>query len=257
MPSKTESQSNHHAKLPMHRWIALVVVTVVIAIGCWLIRDLEHHLSNLESWISAMGWRGWVVFVVMTAALTSVFVPDTVFAVVAGALFGWLGGTCLMIVALFCSAPLQFLIARRLLHHRVQSAIARRPRLALLQRVVNEEGLRFQFLLRLTPLNPVLISYLLGASRSQFSTFAAALTGLIPMLALEVYFGKVAGNAVNMMAGRHEPDSQRILVVVIGLITCIALLVYVSNLAKRALKGYTDRERESGQPEHASNTTLS
>ena len=62
-------------------------------------------------------------------------------------------------------------IARLFLHEMVRRWLSGNPRLAAIERAVNREGFRFQFLLRLTPLHPVTVSYLLGAGNTRFRRF--------------------------------------------------------------------------------------
>jgi len=194
MNTKTEQVATDgplaHARAKLIVKIVLGLALIVAA--AWLGRDFAHHLPTIEDWVAAQGAWGYVAFVLAVAILTSIFVPDTLFAVIAGALFGLGLGTLLVVLGSLLAAALDFALGRLLLQRAVQGWLAHSPKLAAIQRAVNREGFRFQFLLRLTPVNPVTISYILGATGTRFATFIVACLGMIPSLFVEVYFGYVA-----------------------------------------------------------------
>jgi len=109
-----------------------------------------------------------------------------------------------------CTAVLNYLIARSLLRSRIEKMLEKHPKLRAIQRAANHEGLRLQLLLRLAPLNPVSVSYVLGASGVRFSTFLLATVGLIPVVFVEVYFGYLASNPNRTT--RKVSDVNRIII---------------------------------------------
>jgi uncharacterized membrane protein YdjX (TVP38/TMEM64 family) len=111
------------------------------------------------------------------------------------------------------------------------------PKLAAIESAVAREGLRLQFLLRLTPINPVTVSYVLGASQTRFSAFLAAALGLIPALFVEVYFGYTAKHLAEVAGQASEHSSLHTAFTIVGLVLCVALLAYVVRLARRAVAG--------------------
>jgi len=72
------------------------------------------------------------------------------------------------------TGALQFALARQLLRAPIQRALAARPSMAAIQHAVSRDQFRLQVLLRLTPLNPATISYLLGATGVRFSGLGAS-----------------------------------------------------------------------------------
>ena len=220
-----------------HRTIALKIAlgVILLAVALWLGRDFGHHIPALEDWVAAQGPWGYFVFVCAVVLGTSIFVPDTVFAVAAGALFGVLGGTVIMTVGCLLTAALNYLLGRLVFERPIRALLARKPHLAAIEQAVNREGFRFQFLLRLTPVNPVTVSYVLGATGTRFATFLLACFGLVPSLFVEVYFGYVAKH-VSKTSGRvSEHSTLHSAVTIAGLVLCVALLVYVIRVARKAL----------------------
>jgi uncharacterized membrane protein YdjX (TVP38/TMEM64 family) len=131
---------------------------------------------------------------------TSFLVPDTVRCIIAGALFGLYWGAAAVLAGILLAAAMQFALSQKLLRSRVQRMLAARPALTAIQRAVGRDEFRLQLLLRLTPLNPAIISYLLGSAGVRFSSFLIACLALTPSLIIEVYFGHVGKHTV-MLAG--------------------------------------------------------
>jgi len=114
--------------------------------------------------------------------------------------------------------------------------VASNPNLVSIQRAVSQQEFRLQLLLRLTPISPVMISYLLGASGVRFFGFLVACTGLLPTFFLEVYFG-YASKHIARMASRNELTIVMHDVLVIGgFISLVIVMVLVSRIAWQAVE---------------------
>jgi uncharacterized membrane protein YdjX (TVP38/TMEM64 family) len=217
------------------RALKFSALLILVLVAAWLGHDFLRHVGTLEDWISDHGWLGIIAFMVVVVVSTSIFVPDTVFAVIAGVLFGALGGTLLMTAAALCTATLNFALARSLLQRAVTKALQSRPTLAAIQNAVCSEGLRFQLLVRLTPLNPVSVNYALGASNTPFATFLLGCVGIIPALAVEVYFGHTAHHVARLAASADHPSTLNTVMTIAGLAMCLVVTLYLTHIAKRAL----------------------
>jgi len=218
----------------------LLAVTVIV-----LGRDIRHHLDAIETWVAARGPLGLVAFVALFVVATSALFPESVLSIAAGALFGLAEGAAAVLAASLVAAVLQLLLARGLLHARVQRVLAERPWLAAIQRATLRDELKLQTLLRLTPLNPASISYAMGAAGVRLPGFVLACLAMTPTLFLEVYFG-YAGRHVARIAGR---GAQGVLVhdvvVFAGLAACVVAVVVVSRTARRAVMAAVAEEEEA------------
>lgn len=223
---------------------AAVLLLLAVGVG----RTLGHHIAGLESWIAGHGWVGEVVFVVVLVLFTSVFVPDSLFAVMAGMLFGLVRGTGLVVAGVFLTAGLNFFISRSLAREPVRRWLERVPRLAALERAVRDEGFRFQFLLRLTPISPVTLNYLLGATGTRFRTFLAACLGMVPGLFVEVYFGQAAKHMAQLAHDPRHHERGHTLLMFGGLAVCLVVLAYITVLARRAVARQEARVSAAGSP---------
>jgi uncharacterized membrane protein YdjX (TVP38/TMEM64 family) len=227
-----EQRPNGCVRIALKIGLGVLLLAVALTLG----RSFGHHIPQLEDWIAAQGVWGYVIFIAVMVVATSIFVPDTVFAIAAGALFGILWGTLAMTVGCLLTAALNYATARLFLQSTVRAYLERKPQLAAIQRAVDREGFRFQLLLRLTPINPVSISYILGAAGTRFSTFLAACLGVVPAIFVEVYFGYVAKHVAKVSGGRSEHSTLHTAITIIGLLACVAMLVYVVRMARQAIR---------------------
>lgn len=217
----------------MKQWIltAALLLLVVLIVGS----EIDQHLTAIEAWIAHLGPWSLLAFVGLFAVAASLFVPDTLLCIAAGALFGVRWGLAAVVVGSFVAAAVQFWIAHRFLRSRIQHMIGARPRLVAIQRGVMQDELRLQFLLRLTPLNPATASYLLGAAGVRFAGFMTACLAITPHLALEVYFGDVGRHLAKVAAGTAPPSRVHTGVTLVGLVIAIAVMVVLARTARRAL----------------------
>ena len=197
--------------------------------------EVVTNIGVIEAWLTGLGTWGVVAFVVLFVVSTSFLLPDSILCIASGALFGlWWGATAVMF-GILLSATLQFFFARRLFHAGIQCEIARRPALAAIQRAVIQDELRLQVLVRLTPINPAIVNYLLGATHVRFFGFLLACLGHMPAILVEVYFGHASKNVVQLADGRPYHVFMENVVLFGGLAICVVVLVIVSRLARKAL----------------------
>lgn len=232
--------NNEKSKLIRHLIFAIITLVAVIAIGEWL----GPQVLKLESWIAAQGPKGPFVFLIIFILLSSVFVPDTVFAIIAGALFGILEGTLLMFIGGVLGATLNFYLARTLLRNQVHNFLKTHPRFSVVEQAAEREGFRLLLLLRLVPFNPATISYLLGTTGIRFSLFLFACIGLIPGFFVEVYFGYILKHVSTSKVGAAPYSWAHLSVTVVGFVLCVGTLIYLIVIARRALAKLSLEETE-------------
>jgi uncharacterized membrane protein YdjX (TVP38/TMEM64 family) len=216
---------------PVH-WAA---AAVALAAVLWLGRFLGHHLVALEGWVRDLGPAGPLAFLALVVVLALFCLPDTIFAIAAGVLFGLWLGTGLIVAGVIAATSISFLLARRVLREPVERRLQRSPNLLAIRRAMGGAGLRLQFLLRLTPLNPVLVSYVLGSSGGSYRTFLIACAGLVPGLFVEVYLGHAAAHISKVTSGAQSHPPLHTALVVGGLVMCILLMITLTRSARRAL----------------------
>jgi uncharacterized membrane protein YdjX (TVP38/TMEM64 family) len=224
----------------------LVLIVTILVAG----REIEHHINAIESWISNLGPWGVLAFVGLFILATSFLLPDTVLCIIAGALFGMGWGLLAVMAGSLLAGAMQYELSRKLLRDRIQRMLAARPSLEAIQRAVIHDEFRLQVILRLTPLNPATINYLLGAAGVRFSGFLAACFALMPNLAIEVYFGHAGKQAARLVGSTAQTARLHDLAIIAGLAVCIAVMVIVSRMARKAvMQAVAETEKaEGGKP---------
>jgi uncharacterized membrane protein YdjX (TVP38/TMEM64 family) len=211
--------------------VGALLLVAVIAAG----RNIEHHLYAIETWLAGIGPWGIVAFVGLFVVATSLLVPDTVLCLLAGALFELYGGIAAVLAGNLLAAAVQFALAHKLLRAPIQRMLTRRPSLAAIERAVHRNAFRLQVLVRLTPLNPATISYLLGAAGVRFAGFIAAALASSPYLMIEVYFGYAGKHAAMLAGGAAGAARLHDLMLIGGLVVCAAVMIVLSRMARKAV----------------------
>jgi len=223
--------------------VGLLLIVAIVFGG----REIEHHINAIESWITELGPWGVLAFIGLFTLATSLLLPDTVLCIIAGALFGLYWGVAAVLAGSLLAGAMQFALSQKLLRARIQRALAARPSLVAIQRAVGRDEFRLQVLLRLTPLNPATISYLLGAAGVRFSGFMIACLALTPNLAIEVYFGHVGKHAARLVGSDARTAHLYNLAIIGGLAVCIAVMVLVSKMARKAvMQAVAETEKAEG-----------
>ena len=99
-------------KSPAVRWLLGLALAVLVGIAL----AFRNHFDSaaLQAWVEGAGVAGPVVFIVIYAAATVLFLPGAVITLAGGALFGPVWGTLWNLIGATLGAVLAFLIARHL-----------------------------------------------------------------------------------------------------------------------------------------------
>lgn len=201
-------------------------------------------LNQFADWVRGQGAAGWIVFGVGYVAGTLLFVPGSVLTLAASVLFGFWPATLLVWLSATTGASLAFLIARFAARDAIARQVDRHPKFKELDAAIGKQGWKIVLLLRLSPLIPFNLSnYFYGLTTIGFRSYVlASALGMIPGTILYVYLGQVGQAA---LAG---PESSRSLAeytyLGLGLAATVAVTVYLSRLARRALGGSTPAPKE-------------
>ena len=224
--------------------VGVLLIIVVFVVG----HKIEHHVNAIESLITELGPWGLFAFICLFILGTSFLVPDTVLCIIAGALFGLYWGVVTALVGSMLAAAIQFFFSHKLLRARIQRMITARPSLAAIQRAVSRDEFRLQVLLRLTSLNPALISYLLGTAGVRLSGFLIACLALTPNLVIEVYFGHVGKHAAMLAGSNARTVHLHDLAMIGGFVMCVAVMVLISRIARKAvMQAVAETDKEEGR----------
>ncbi|MDO8431213.1 MAG: VTT domain-containing protein [Candidatus Binatus sp.] len=209
------------------------MATLVAAI-VWLALHREFlQATTLERELQRFGRFAPILFVLLYALATVLFVPGSLLTVAGGALFGPVAGTLWNLIGATLGATLAFMIARYVASDWVSMRAG--ERLARLMRGVEEEGWRFVAFVRLVPLFPFnIVNYAFGLTRIGLGEYVlASFACMMPGALAYTYLGYAGREAASGQAGAIHKA-----------LLALALLATVAFLPRlvRKLKGprFTD-----------------
>ncbi|MBT8438714.1 MAG: VTT domain-containing protein [Gammaproteobacteria bacterium] len=192
-----------------------LAVGIVIAI---IYRD-SFDVAALEAWIDDAGVLAPIVFMLIYALATVLFLPGSVMTLAGGALFGPVLGTLYNLTGATLGAVLAFLISRYLASDWIADKAG--GRVKQLINGVEGEGWRFVAFVRLVPLFPFnLLNYALGLTKIRLLHYLiATYVFMLPGTIAYTYLGYAGREAI----GGGEGLIQKILIA-LALLAAVAFL---------------------------------
>lgn len=232
------------AGLPAGRLLLLAAVLVALLLAG---RQAGAAAIRFAAWVEALGPWGPIVYILGYVVATVAFLPGSLLTLGAGAVFGLVRGTALVLVGATLGASAAFLVSRYLARGAVERRLAGDRRFAAIDRAIGADGRRIVFLLRLSPAFPfTLLNYALGLTRIRFRDYLLASAGMVPGTLLYVYYGKVAGDVARLAGGAPMPrGTAYYAVLALGLVATIVVATLVTRTARRALEEATDGNRHA------------
>ncbi len=226
-------------------WIRIVALALVLAgiVTASRVLPVGAWLEALNTWVAGAGALGWIVFVGVYV-LASVFaLPASVLTIGAGFAFGVFHGFALVSAGSTIGAAAAFLVSRHFARDAIRRRFAHGEKFAAIDEAVAREGAKIVFMLRLSPVFPfVALNYLLGLTAVPFWRYVgASWLGMIPGTFLYVYLGHAGRAGLETAAG--GADALRTTYTVVGLLVTLAVTIYVTRLARRALRRHAPVER--------------
>jgi uncharacterized membrane protein YdjX (TVP38/TMEM64 family)/rhodanese-related sulfurtransferase len=214
-------------------------LALLAAAGVALTQCGRFDVGVLQAWVEAAGSAGPLLFMVIYAVATVLFLPGAVITLAGGALFGPLWGTLWNLTGATVGAALAFLVARYL----GADWVARRagPRMQRLNDGVATEGWRFVAFVRLVPLFPFnLLNYALGLTRISFLTYLLATwVFMLPGAFAYTWLGHVGREALSGGDG-----VIRNITIALALLAAVAFLPrVVRKLRAQSMLDVTDLKR--------------
>ncbi len=215
---------------------ALAIAAALFAAGRWL--DLAGLYRVILTWARSLGPWGWVLFVALYMAATVLLMPTILLNLGAGAVYGVLGGTALALLGASVGAAAAFWISRVLARNWVRRCLERHPVFGALDEIVARNGWKVVALMRLTPAVPFVVkNYAFGATRvSGRDYILATAVGMIPGIALNAYLGSLAVNLAMLGTDLLWRGGWGGLLYGMAFVTTLAVTLYLSRLARGALR---------------------
>jgi uncharacterized membrane protein YdjX (TVP38/TMEM64 family) len=226
-------------------WLKYCVLACVLALGLVLAKQfnlsalMQQALQQALAWVDAQGALAPLAFILIYNFATVLLIPGSVLTLGSGILFGSVWGAIYVVIAATLGATVAFWIGRNFARGWVSRQIVKYPKFAAIDRAVAQEGFKIVTLTRLSPLFPFnLLNYAFGITQVSLWDYVLGSIGMVPGTILYVYLGSLLGSLA-MLGSKTQTDPQTAAlqwaVKIIGLIATVAVSVYVTRIAKRAL----------------------
>ncbi|NUU22526.1 MAG: TVP38/TMEM64 family protein [Streptomycetaceae bacterium] len=191
----------------------------------------DHTLDALRDWLTDGAWTHYptpiviTLFILICAVCVAFFIPKTLLAPAAGALFGAITGTAVAMTGTVLGSVLALFVGRRMGRERVRGWLHRKQALADLDARLTRHGVLPVAVLRLIPVMPgFVVNYGAAATGIRVRHFVVGSSiGLLPATMLQV------------AAGASVRDGVSTSVVVTA--TAGLLLIVVATLVVRRRRG--------------------
>lgn len=218
------------------KWIALAVGLILCSVAISFL-PVGQWVKSFTDWVRHLGVTGAFIFVGAYALAAVLFLPGAIFTIAAGLIYGIAGGTTVALIGATLGASLAFLVGRYFLRKRIENFSRKNKKFGAIDAAIGKQGWKIVGLLRLSPLIPFNVSnYFYGVTSIGFLPYVlASFVGMLPGTLLYAYLGAI-GQAGFGGAGKkgHSPLEWTFLG--IGLLATIGVTIFVSRLAKKALK---------------------
>jgi uncharacterized membrane protein YdjX (TVP38/TMEM64 family) len=193
-------------------------------------------------WIESLGYIGGIAFMGIYIIATVAFLPGSILTLGAGVVFGIVFGAIYVFVGATLGAIAAFLVGRYIARGWVSQKIADNQKFAAIDRAVAHEGFKIVLLTRLSPIFPFnLLNYAFGVTGVSLKDYALASIGMLPGTIMYVYIGSLAGDLARI-GGENQPTNPTIqwIIRIVGFIATVAVTVYVTGIARKALAERVD-----------------
>ena len=198
----------------------------------------QQLLRNALQWVDNLGVIAPIAFILIYIIATVAFLPGSILTLGAGVVFGIFEGSIYVFIGATIGATLAFLVGRYLARGWISQKIAGNPKFSAIDRAVGNEGLKIVLLTRLSPIFPFnLLNYGLGVTGVSLKDYVLGSVGMIPGTIMYVYIGSLAGS-IATIGGETQPDANPVAqwaIRIIGFIATVAVTLYVTKIARKAL----------------------
>jgi uncharacterized membrane protein YdjX (TVP38/TMEM64 family) len=233
-----DSRSPDENPPPSNRWKLILGIGLAVAlIAATKFFNFQGILKNALESIASLGPWGPAAFILIYIVATVLFIPGSLLTLGSGVLFGVVGGSVCVSIGSVLGATCAFLVGRYLTRDWVSKQIEGNQKFKAIDAAVASEGWKIVLLTRLSPIFPFnLLNYAFGVTQVSLKDyFLASWIGMIPGTVMYVYIGSLAGSLAALGSSGRSRTAAEWALYGIGLLATIALTVYATRLAKKAL----------------------
>jgi uncharacterized membrane protein YdjX (TVP38/TMEM64 family) len=187
-------------------------------------------LQHFIDYVRAAGPAGYLLYVLAYIVCCVGLVPALTLTIAAGAIFGFVRGSLIVLIGATAGACAAFFLGRTVFRRYVERRVASNPKMAAVDRAIANEGTKIMLLMRLSGFPPF-----------TWTNYALGLTGVkfVPYL-LTTFFGIIPGTLAFTWAGVVGIEAIRAHGHHVGLIVtavgAVLVIVYIGRVAANAIR---------------------
>lgn len=205
----------------------LLVAAFVVAVR---LLPVAEWMTEFQTWVRGIGPLGYFVYVLAYAVCCVFIIPALALTLGAGAIFGFVAGSLVVLAGATLGATLAFILARTVLRHRVERATQNNAKFRALDRAITREGTKILWLVRLSGFPPF-----------TWVNYAFGLTGVrLAPYVLITFFGIIPGTLAFTWAGAAGAaaltGSGNRIALIATAVGAVAVAAFVGRIALQAIR---------------------
>jgi len=235
--SEQSPSSNQQRSSIIIKIIILAVIILAVIAGTILL-PVKDRLINVLEWTQNLGCWG-PVFVIAFYILACIFfLPGSILTLGAGFIFKLVLGAITVSIGSTLGACAAFLVGRTVARKWIAAKVAQNKKFTAIDEAVAQQGFKIVLLTRLSPVIPFnFLNYAFGLTKISFWKYAlGSWIGMLPGTIMYVYFGAGLRSLAAVAAGEVEKSTAGRLFFWLGLVATIVVTVFVTRVARNALK---------------------
>lgn len=219
------------------RWLRLLTFGILLIGILASLLFLRDQVAPFLQWLRELGDVGLIVLALAYVPAALLLIPGSLLTLFAGFAYNVVRGSIAIWLGANTGAAAAFLVARYMARDLVEEKIKHYPRFQALDQAVAQEGFKIVLLTRLSPAFPyTFLNYAYGLTKVRFRDYAVATAiGMIPGTVMYVYLGSLAGELTDLLTGNVQGGVGQKILFGVGLLATLAVTIYVTRLARRAL----------------------
>jgi uncharacterized membrane protein YdjX (TVP38/TMEM64 family) len=212
-------------------FVALLIIAAIVIAYRFL--PVSAWLREFQTYVRGLGALGYVIYIAVYALCVAAFIPASTLTLGAGAIFGFIGGTIVVVIGATIGATLAFLLARTVMRKRIEKMTETNAKFRALDRAIAKQGMKIVFLVRLAVVFPfTYVNYAFGLTAIPLWRYVlATFFGIIPATAAFVFASSAAAKAAT---GGTSNITK--IVYIAGGIIAIIVSVLIGRIATRGIK---------------------
>jgi len=234
-------ESEHH-RCSCKKVLFVFLVVVIIAALVIEKDKISEGLNAFVDWCGKLGPFAIVMMALCIATVTLVGIPScplfigagVVFVKLYGSVVGTLLGIASACTGVWLGSMVAFVLGRSVLKPLVQKKLEEFKTMVVVNKIIEKEGWKFAFLMRLSPFLPAeVFNYACSVTTMTVAANGLACIGSLPTTAFWVWTSASATDAASSGAGASAEKQRLILFVGINVLVIILMVILVRSASRK------------------------